>query len=49
MAHGLDDQPASFGAEFNFLREIGFIEQRLGDAYPTRIADPDDTRLRRHL
>jgi hypothetical protein len=32
MAHGLDDQPASFDAELDFLREIGFIEQRLGDA-----------------
>jgi len=44
VAHGSDHQPAWFGVEFNFFRKVRFIEQRLWDADPSRIADPDDAR-----
>ena len=48
MACALDDQPGRFGVELDFIGEIRFIEQRLRDSDPVRIADPDDAGLHRH-
>ena len=48
MTSGLNNQPAGLGVELYFFRKIRFIEQRLGDPDPARIADPDDARLRGH-
>jgi hypothetical protein len=47
-ANRLDHQPAWFGVKFHFLRKGRFVEQRFRDADPSRIADPDDARLRSH-
>src|SRR4029450_4897237 len=46
--NALDDQPARLCMEFDFFRQVGFVEERLGDSDPPRIADPDDARLRGH-
>jgi hypothetical protein len=44
----LDDQPARLGVEFDLFGQIGFVEEPLGNPDPLRIADPDNSRLRRH-
>ena len=47
-ANPLDDQPARLCMEFDFFGQIRFVEERLGDPDPPRIADSDDARLRGH-
>ena len=45
----LDDQPARLGVEFDFLGEIRFVEQRLGNPDPPGISDLHDSGLRGHV
>jgi hypothetical protein len=49
MASGLDDQPARLRVEFDFFGQIRFLEERLGNPDPPRIADLYDPRLRSHV
>lgn len=46
---GADDDAARFGAQFDFFRQVGLIEQDLRYANPARITDTDDACLRGHV
>lgn len=48
VPHRFDDQPTWLGVELHLVRELRFLEQRLGNADAARVADPHDARLRRH-
>jgi hypothetical protein len=48
-ASGLNDEPATLGVEFHFLRQICFVEQRSGNPDAPGVPDLHNPGLRRHV